>query len=45
MNLFLALIQWFYEMLKFTAAAAFGAMIVLILIAFGVLNIERKKEE
>jgi hypothetical protein len=45
MSLFLALIEWFYEMLKFTAAAAFGAMIAFILIAFGVIQVERKREE
>ena len=45
MAVFLALVEWFYEVMKFTAAAAFGAMVILILIAFGVLNIERKREE
>ncbi len=45
MSEFLALIEWFYHMLGFIACASFGAIVVLILIAFGVLNIERKKEE
>ncbi len=44
MTEFLALIQWFHEVLALVAAAAFGAMMVLVLIAFGVLHIERRKE-
>ena len=44
MSQFLALIQWFHEVLGFVAAAAFGAMVVMVLIALGVLNIERKRE-
>ena len=43
MSQFLALIQWFHEVLAFVAAAAFGAMAVLILIGVGVINVERGK--
>ena len=39
---FLVLIQWFHEVMKLVAAAAFGAMVILFLIALGILNVERK---
>ena len=45
MSQFLAMIQWFHEVLAFVAAAAFGAMLVLVLIAFGVIDVQRKREE
>ena len=45
MTEFLALIEWFYSMLGFVAATAFGAMIVLVLVALGVIDVERKREE
>ena len=41
---FLALIQWFHEVLAFVAAAAFGAMVVMVLIVVGWLKVERKRE-
>ena len=41
---FLALIQWFHEVLGFVAAAAFVAMVVLVLLAFGVIDVQRKRE-
>ena len=45
MSLFLALIDWFHEALKFVASAAFGAMVVLISVAMEWLDIQRKREE
>jgi len=42
---FLALIQWFHEVLAFVAAAAFGALVVLVLIVVGWLDVQRKREE
>ena len=42
MGQFLALIQWFHEVLAFVAAAAFGGMIGLVLIAFGGIDVQRK---
>ena len=41
---FLVLIEWLNEILKLIAAAAFGALVVLVLIGFGVLDVERKRE-
>ena len=44
MTQFLVLIEWLNEILKLIAAAAFGALVVLVLIGFGVLDVERKRE-
>lgn len=44
MSEFLILIEWFDKVLGLIAAAALGAMLVLVLIALGVLDVERKRE-
>lgn len=41
---FLALIEWFDKVLGLIAAAAFGAMLVLVSIVLGWLEVQRKRE-
>ena len=45
MSEFLALIEWFDRVLGLVAAAAFGAMVVLVSIAVGWIDVKRKREE
>lgn len=45
MSDFLALIEWFDRILGLIAAAAFGAMVVVVAIVTGHLKVERKGEE
>ncbi len=43
MSDFLALIEWFTWVLSMIAAFAFGAMVILVSIAVGWLDVQRKK--